>query len=98
MSRSPAQKAQIEVLRLRYASLRMTSRTQLIGHTIHGSALNVGRWTLDVGRSARRMTSYTHPLSTDQAAKLRVLLQELGFEFAARPYTLYFAQKNKLSV
>jgi ribonuclease HIII len=44
------------------------------------------------------MTSYTHPLSTDQAAKLRVLLQDLGFEFAERPYTLFFAQKNKLSV
>jgi ribonuclease HIII len=44
------------------------------------------------------MTSYTHPLSTDQATKLRVLLQDLGFEFAERPYTLFFAQKNKLSV
>ena len=44
------------------------------------------------------MNSYTHPLSTDQAAKLRVLLKDLGFEFAPRPYTLFFAQKNKLSV
>ena len=34
----------------------------------------------------------------DQAAKLRALLKDLGFEFAARPYTLFFAQKNKLSV
>jgi ribonuclease HIII len=44
------------------------------------------------------MTSYTHPLSTEQAAKLRALLKDLGFEFAERPYTLFFAQKNKLSV
>src|SRR5216110_2293487 len=44
------------------------------------------------------MTSYTHPLTTEQAAKLRVLLRDLGFEFAERPYTLFFAQKNKLSV
>jgi len=44
------------------------------------------------------MTSYTHPLTTDQAAKLRELLKDLGFEFAERPYTLFFAQKNKLSV
>ena len=44
------------------------------------------------------MTSYTHPLTPDQASKLRGLLQDLGFEFAARPYTLFFAQKNKLSV
>jgi ribonuclease HIII len=44
------------------------------------------------------MNSYTHPLSRDQAAKLRSLLQELGFEFAPKPYTLFFAQKDKLSV
>ncbi|HKP03112.1 MAG TPA: ribonuclease HIII [Chthoniobacterales bacterium] len=44
------------------------------------------------------MNSYTHPLTTDQAAKLRALLKELGFEFGQRPYTLFFAQKNKLSV
>src|SRR5213595_3093098 len=44
------------------------------------------------------MTSYTHPLTTVQAAKLRTLLTDLGFEFAERPYTLFFAQKNKLSV
>jgi ribonuclease HIII len=44
------------------------------------------------------MNSYTHPLTTNQAAKLKVLLKELGFEFAERPYTLFFAQKNKLSV
>ena len=44
------------------------------------------------------MNSYTHPLSTGQATKLRGLLKDLGFEFAERPYTLFFAQKNKLSV
>lgn len=44
------------------------------------------------------MTSYTHPLTPAQAAKLRALLKDLGFEFAERPYTLFFAQKNKLSV
>src|SRR3954466_1586567 len=44
------------------------------------------------------MTSYTHPLTTEQAGKLRTLLKELRFDFAERPYTLFFAQKNKLSV
>lgn len=48
--------------------------------------------------SSRKMNSYTHPLSLDQAAKLRALLQELGFDFATKPYTLFFAQKDKLSV
>jgi ribonuclease HIII len=53
--------------------------------------------TLD-GCEPEAMTSYTHPLTPDQAAKLRGLLEDLGFEFAERPYTLFFAQKNKLSV
>src|SRR3979409_917488 len=44
------------------------------------------------------MNSYTHTLTTDQAAKLRSLLSELGFEFSPKPYTLFFGQKNKLSV
>ena len=44
------------------------------------------------------MNSYTHPLINEQANKLRSLLQELGFEFSPKPYTIFFAQKNKLSV
>ena len=44
------------------------------------------------------MNSYTHPLTTEQATKLRTLVDGLGFKFAPRPYTLFFAQKDKLSV
>src|SRR4051794_12156980 len=44
------------------------------------------------------MNSYTQALSSDQVAKLRTLLTELGFEFAAKPWTIFFAQKNKLSI
>src|SRR5437667_2062404 len=44
------------------------------------------------------MYSYTHLLTKDQAGKLRSLLEELGFEFSAKQYTLFFAQKNKLSI
>src|SRR5437763_2691684 len=44
------------------------------------------------------MNSYTHALTNDKVAKLRSLLADLGFEFAPRPYTIFFAQKNKLSV
>jgi ribonuclease HIII len=43
------------------------------------------------------MNSYTHALTTEQATKLRALLEETGFVFAPRPYTLFFAQKEKLS-
>jgi len=44
------------------------------------------------------LNTYTHMLMPEQATKLRSLLGELGFEFSPKPYTLFFAQKNKLSV
>src|SRR5438309_7385189 len=44
------------------------------------------------------MNSYTHPLTREKTTKLRALLQELGFDFSPKQYTLFFAQKNKLSV
>src|SRR5256714_14111424 len=44
------------------------------------------------------MNSYTQPLTADQANTLRALLDELGFDFSPKQYTLFFAQKNKLSV
>jgi len=44
------------------------------------------------------MNSYTHPLSLGQATKLRVLLEQLGFEFSPKEYTLFFGRKNRLSV
>jgi ribonuclease HIII len=51
--------------------------------------LSVERWPLN---------SYTHPLTKEQSTKLRALLEELGFEFSPKEYTIFFAQKNKLSV
>jgi ribonuclease HIII len=51
--------------------------------------LSVERWALN---------SYTHLLTQEQIAKLRVLLAELGFEFAPKEWTIFFAKKNKLSV
>ncbi|MEP6709358.1 MAG: ribonuclease HIII [Verrucomicrobiota bacterium] len=44
------------------------------------------------------MNSFIALLSTEQAAKLKSLLAESGFEFAPKPYTLFFARKDKLSV
>jgi ribonuclease HIII len=44
------------------------------------------------------MNSYTHVLTTEQASRLRALLEETGFTFAPKPYTIFFGQKNKLSV
>src|SRR5260370_41552244 len=44
------------------------------------------------------MNSYTHALTPEQAKKLSALVEERGFEFSPKQYTLFFAQKNKLSV
>jgi ribonuclease HIII len=44
------------------------------------------------------MNSYTHSLVKEQVARLRALLQDLGFEFSSKQWTIFFAQKNKLSV
>ena len=44
------------------------------------------------------MNSYTHALTSEQAAKLRVVLEELGYSFSERPYTIFYAQKDKLTV
>src|SRR4029077_7649464 len=44
------------------------------------------------------MNSFTAALTPEQVHKLRGLLTELGFEFSLKQYTLFFAQKNKLSV
>jgi ribonuclease HIII len=43
------------------------------------------------------VNSYTTPLTHEQATKLRALLDETGFKFSPKPYTIFFAQKNKLS-
>jgi ribonuclease HIII len=44
------------------------------------------------------LTSYTKPLTAPQAAKLRGLLEERGYEFETKPYCLYAATKGKVNV
>lgn len=44
------------------------------------------------------LTSHTAALTAAQAARLRELLEERGYEFEAKPYTLYAAKKGKLNV
>lgn len=48
--------------------------------------------------SEKAITLYNTPLTSEQAAKLKILLDEEGYKFEARPYTLYFAQKDKLTI
>jgi ribonuclease HIII len=44
------------------------------------------------------LNSYTHALTPEQVAKLQALLEGLGFKFAPKEWTIFFAQKDKLSV
>jgi ribonuclease HIII len=44
------------------------------------------------------VNSYTIAIQLAQAEALRKLLHDQGFEFVERPYTIFFAQKAKLSV
>jgi ribonuclease HIII len=44
------------------------------------------------------VNSYTVPIKAEQAEALRNLLADQGFDFVERPYTIFFAQKGKLSV
>src|SRR4030095_17191737 len=47
--------------------------------------------------ASTQKTLHTCPITLAQAEKLRALLEDRGWEFAERPYTLYFAQKDKLT-
>jgi ribonuclease HIII len=44
------------------------------------------------------LNSYTHALTQEQVAKLRAVLEQGGFQFAPKEWTIFFARKNKLSV
>ena len=48
--------------------------------------------------ASTQKTLHTCPITTAQAEKLRALLEDRGWDFAERPYTLYFAQKDKLTL
>ena len=57
------------------------------------------RWVLiGVAMSEKGLTLYTSPLTAAQAAKLRRLLEEEGWEFEPKPYTLYYGKKGKVNV
>jgi ribonuclease HIII len=44
------------------------------------------------------LTSHPAPLTPAQAARLREVLEERGYEFEEKPHTLYAAKKGKLNV
>jgi ribonuclease HIII len=47
---------------------------------------------------APNLTSYTVTLTDLQVSALRRLLEGRGFTFSTRPYTIFFAQQDKLSI
>ena len=48
--------------------------------------------------SAKTLHSHTAPLTPGQAAHLRKVLQEQGYEFEEKPYMLFSARKEKLTI
>src|SRR6476469_7634057 len=79
--------------------LTISERTSNAQRSTSNAEFRVEHWALSVERSAFfEMNSYTHPLSHEQVGKLRALLEESGFEFKPKEWTIFFAQKNKLSV
>jgi ribonuclease HIII len=48
--------------------------------------------------SENGLTLYTAPLTAAQAAKLRKLMEEEGWDFEPKPYTLYYGRKGKVNV
>jgi ribonuclease HIII len=51
-----------------------------------------------MAENEKPLTLYTSPLTPEQAAKLRTLLVADGYKFEPKPYTLYYAVKDKLNV
>lgn len=47
---------------------------------------------------ARKLTSHTQPLTSEQVEPLRKVLEEAGFEFLKKDYTLYAARKPGVNV
>ncbi len=48
--------------------------------------------------SDKPITLYTSPLTAPQAEKLKAILERADWQFTPKPYTLFYAQKNKLTL
>ena len=44
------------------------------------------------------LSSYTTPIQSADVKKIRVILEEGGFEFKSKPYAYFSAKKGKLNV
>ena len=51
-----------------------------------------------MSENEKPLTLFTSPLTPAQAEKLRALLEADGYKFEPKPYTLYYAAKDKLNV
>ena len=83
----------------RFVAISKQSRTSNAQRRTSNAEFGIGRRAFSVERFCFiEMNSYSHALTNEQATKLRALLDELGFEFSPKEYTIFFGQKNKLSV
>jgi ribonuclease HIII len=51
-----------------------------------------------MSENEKPLTLFTSPLTPEQAEKLRQILLAEGYKFEPKPYTLYYAAKDKLNV
>jgi ribonuclease HIII len=51
-----------------------------------------------MAENEKPLTLYTSPLTVEQAAKLRTILEADGYKFEPKPYTLYYGVKDRLNV
>jgi ribonuclease HIII len=51
-----------------------------------------------MSENEKPLTLFTSPLTPAQAEKLRAILEADGYKFEPKPYTLYYAAKDKLNV
>ncbi|HEY3897692.1 MAG TPA: ribonuclease HIII [Chthoniobacter sp.] len=51
-----------------------------------------------MSENQKPLSLYTSPLTTEQAEKLRGILLADGYKFEPKPYTLFYASKDKLNV
>jgi len=69
-----------------------------VSHAFFPSAIFVRLGLLEAAVPEKVLTLYTSPLTAPQAEKLKSILVRENWTFTPKPYTLFYGQKNKLTL
>ncbi len=75
----------------------LSFRSDFLSMATHGTHLNPSPREI-FPHSLAPMTSHTAPLTPSQVTRLRSVLEEKGFEFVSKQYTIFAAKKGKLNI